>query len=319
MELVYAHYLLTRITERPGRKLPHWYSFLEEAEPALILELRAASQAASPLGRHDLFLMASSLGYWKDDAPERFLNDLPTLPTRLLELLEDRPESDQVEDDALWDGLVGRMRGLDDHEGWRSSTHLFRLWDSLRPMWLERGLDTVVEHCRLFSEKLEETGDIVRALPPYHFTRLEMSASNIRAAAQRKRIIVMPLFFANAGGFSFDAAGELFVGFGLHSGHALREATERVDREAQRLKALSDPTRLLLLTLLTRYSSFAITVGDLANHLGVSQPTVSGHLKVLREAGMVHVERDGNRSYYRPDRDAIEELLTDLTQILVPR
>ena len=105
--------------------------------------------AGRPLGRHDLFLMASSLGYWKDDAPERFLNDLPTLPTRLLELLEDRPESDQVEDDALWDGLVGRMRGLDDHEGWRSSTHLFRLWDSLRPMWLERGLDTVVEHCRL--------------------------------------------------------------------------------------------------------------------------------------------------------------------------
>ncbi|MFL4474588.1 ArsR/SmtB family transcription factor [Paeniglutamicibacter sp. MACA_103] len=59
--------------------------------------------------------------------------------------------------------------------------------------------------------------------------------------------------------------------------------------------ALADPTRRRLLDSLREESR---SVGSLVEALGVSQPTVSKHLKVLREAGMVSMRADGQRRYY---------------------
>lgn len=59
--------------------------------------------------------------------------------------------------------------------------------------------------------------------------------------------------------------------------------------------ALADPTRRQLLHSLR---SEARSVGSLVDSLGVSQPTVSKHLKVLREAGLVSMRADGQRRYY---------------------
>ena len=59
--------------------------------------------------------------------------------------------------------------------------------------------------------------------------------------------------------------------------------------------ALADPTRRRLLEALREESR---SVGSLVEALGVSQPTVSKHLKVLREAGLVTMRADGQRRYY---------------------
>ncbi|MFF5791803.1 ArsR/SmtB family transcription factor [Paeniglutamicibacter sp. NPDC012692] len=59
--------------------------------------------------------------------------------------------------------------------------------------------------------------------------------------------------------------------------------------------ALADPTRRQLLQSLRAESR---SVGSLVESLGVSQPTVSKHLKVLREAGLVSMRADGQRRYY---------------------
>jgi DNA-binding transcriptional ArsR family regulator len=61
------------------------------------------------------------------------------------------------------------------------------------------------------------------------------------------------------------------------------------------LNALSDPTRRGILTSLRGGPS---TVGALADRLPVSQPAVSQHLKVLREAGLVRAEKRGVRRIY---------------------
>ncbi len=69
-----------------------------------------------------------------------------------------------------------------------------------------------------------------------------------------------------------------------------------------RLKALADETRLtLLLTLL--HAGNAVCVCNLLPGLDVGQATVSHHLKVLREAGLVTVERRGIWAHYRVARD----------------
>ncbi|MDX1691984.1 MAG: metalloregulator ArsR/SmtB family transcription factor [Acidimicrobiia bacterium] len=62
---------------------------------------------------------------------------------------------------------------------------------------------------------------------------------------------------------------------------------------------LADPTRLRLLSLIAAQGE-ACAACDLVEPLGVSQPTVSHHLTVLREAGLVESERRGRWVYYRP-------------------
>jgi ArsR family transcriptional regulator len=77
---------------------------------------------------------------------------------------------------------------------------------------------------------------------------------------------------------------------------------------------VADATRRdLLRVLLERYVSPAsgsgeISVGDLVDHLGLSQPTVSKHLKVLRDHGLVTVREDGQHRYYRLQAGPLEEL-----------
>ncbi|HZL04179.1 MAG TPA: metalloregulator ArsR/SmtB family transcription factor [Coriobacteriia bacterium] len=77
---------------------------------------------------------------------------------------------------------------------------------------------------------------------------------------------------------------------------------------ALRFKALGDPARLRLLSLISAHESGEACVCDLTEPLALSQPTVSHHLKVLREAGMVTSERRGTWVHYRLVPGALEEL-----------
>ena len=70
---------------------------------------------------------------------------------------------------------------------------------------------------------------------------------------------------------------------------------------------LADSTRLRLLSLIAA-SGEACAACDLVEPLGVSQPTVSHHLKVLREAGLVESEKRGRWVYYRPVPARLEVL-----------
>nr|BFE36687.1 metalloregulator ArsR/SmtB family transcription factor [Actinomadura rugatobispora] len=63
-------------------------------------------------------------------------------------------------------------------------------------------------------------------------------------------------------------------------------------------KALSDPVRLRLLSLIASHEGGEACVCDLIGPFEVSQPTISHHLKVLREAGLVGSERRGTWVYY---------------------
>jgi ArsR family transcriptional regulator len=83
-----------------------------------------------------------------------------------------------------------------------------------------------------------------------------------------------------------------------------RVAAERI---AQLAKALGDPVRLQLVDVLRRHAG-KVCVCELVPLFDLSQPTVSHHLKVLREAGIVGSERKGLWAYYYVIPDALEEL-----------
>ena len=79
------------------------------------------------------------------------------------------------------------------------------------------------------------------------------------------------------------------------------------ERLAQWFSVLADPTRLRLFSLIATAGE-ACAACDLAEPLGVSQPTVSHHLKVLRDAGLVDSERRGRWVYYQAIPEKLEIL-----------
>jgi ArsR family transcriptional regulator, arsenate/arsenite/antimonite-responsive transcriptional repressor len=76
------------------------------------------------------------------------------------------------------------------------------------------------------------------------------------------------------------------------------------------LKALSDPVRLRLLSVVASHSGGEACVCDISVGITVSQPTVSHHLKVLRTAGLLDSERRGSWVYYRVIPQALQQLST---------
>lgn len=70
------------------------------------------------------------------------------------------------------------------------------------------------------------------------------------------------------------------------------------------LKVLADPARIRIVSLLATAAAGEVCVCDLTEPLGLGQPTVSHHMKQLREAGFVESERRGKWIYHRllPDR-----------------
>lgn len=71
----------------------------------------------------------------------------------------------------------------------------------------------------------------------------------------------------------------------------------RCEDNSQQIERFADPTRLRLLSLISPAGE-ACAACDLVEPLGVSQPTVSHHLKVLRDAGLVESEKRGQWVYY---------------------
>jgi ArsR family transcriptional regulator len=85
-------------------------------------------------------------------------------------------------------------------------------------------------------------------------------------------------------------------------------ALPEAEREelARRFRALADPTRVGLVNRLAAIEEACVC--DLTAAFALSQPTISHHLKILREAGLVEAERRGTWAWYRLVPEAIEEL-----------
>ncbi|HEX3003531.1 MAG TPA: metalloregulator ArsR/SmtB family transcription factor [Angustibacter sp.] len=84
---------------------------------------------------------------------------------------------------------------------------------------------------------------------------------------------------------------------------------------AQQFAALADPVRLRLVSLLATAEGGAVCACDLVDPVGRSQPTVSHHLKVLAQAGLVDSERRGRNVWYA----VVPAALASLRTALAPR
>lgn len=84
--------------------------------------------------------------------------------------------------------------------------------------------------------------------------------------------------------------------------------TAAAERLAGVLKALAEPTRLRLVSLIAAHAAAEACVCDLTDPVALTQPTVSHHLKILVDAGLLEREQRGKWAYYRLVPGALDAL-----------
>lgn len=87
----------------------------------------------------------------------------------------------------------------------------------------------------------------------------------------------------------------------------------QADGLASKLKALADPTRLRLVSMVAAHDGGEACVCDLTGPLGLTQPTISHHLKILVEAGIFARDKRGVWAYYSLVPSALDALSTVLS------
>ncbi|MGO3757339.1 MAG: ArsR/SmtB family transcription factor [Agrococcus casei] len=97
-----------------------------------------------------------------------------------------------------------------------------------------------------------------------------------------------------------------------HGQNALEPA--EANALATRFKALADPNRLRILSIVSSSAEAETCVCDLTEPLDLGQPTVSHHLKILVDAGLLNREKRGVWAYYSLAPNALDSLAATLTQ-----
>jgi DNA-binding transcriptional ArsR family regulator len=178
-------------------------------------------------------------------------------------------------------------------------------WQQSLPVIAESGNHMVAEYerGRSLSTLITPGCDIFR-------NRIPLVEDGVDAG--RPLLFVPCLFFGSSMYLEFP---DLYViGTGVGQGDAA--ARSRTESVAKRLKAVADPTRLAILHSLAAAPS---TIGELAVLFRLAQPTVSMHVKVLRQNGLVRSERVGGRLRLTADPVAVESLLNDMRDAVLQR
>jgi DNA-binding transcriptional ArsR family regulator len=189
------------------------------------------------------------------------------------------------------------------------------LWAAAEPALREFGRPTVERAVQRARASMEHGQSPLEIIGGDHIALREKFEKQTAQALQDGSLVLTPCYIAGGHGH-IVALPEHFsvaVGTGVTTDMARnRAAAERV---AHDLKLLSDPTRVLILTELDRTPA---TVGEIAQRVGVAQPTASVHVRQLREAGLLTAMRDGASSSYRVERSRLREALRSAHEALLP-
>jgi DNA-binding transcriptional ArsR family regulator len=181
------------------------------------------------------------------------------------------------------------------------------VWRLASPVWASRGRRLAEEACAQWISRLDGGASIEDLMPPRHPLTLADRLGFEDIFIERDEFALSPVYFCLSGGQVVDLT--LYVQVGVPASDLLpvRKARDAAF-VANRLRVLAEPTRVRILIQLL---SAPAGVMDVARVLHMSQPTVSGHLKVLRDAGLVQPRRAAGRTVFISSRKRIERLLED--------
>jgi ArsR family transcriptional regulator len=258
-------------------------------------------------GFEEIVVLASHGGQLLNNDGDRFTDSVdemarhaPTHPPLESELPNDRA------------ALLARLAQLRRSARVRAAyvSLLSDLWSEVRDLYVSQGrrvVDSSVAEARTVLARGGSWVDLTR--------RANDLTSRLAPLVDRlggnDQIIVVPAYFAHVSLF-VSVPGGLVVG--LRAERSAADARARTEQLAHRLKAIADPTRLAMLDTLAQAPR---TITELASLFGVAQPTVSNHIKVLREAGLVGSATVGRGLVVRAE--AVDDLRCQLDSVLGAR
>jgi ArsR family transcriptional regulator, arsenate/arsenite/antimonite-responsive transcriptional repressor len=210
-------------------------------------------------------------------------------------------------------GIIARLAALQRSAELRRKYFdlLSEVWSLVAPWWESEGAP-VVERTAADVRRTLGRGvkwhQIVTTECPSSF--LEHLPEIIARSELGYPVVLAPCAFFGKGLY-LELPGCILIGFGVQG--AVQVARARTEQVVRPLRALADPTRLAIFGYL---KGGPAAVGDIADAFFLSQPTVSVHVKRLREAGLVTAERRGNRLEISIDETVTGSLATDLAALL---
>lgn len=190
--------------------------------------------------------------------------------------------------------------------------HLYReilqeVWQPASNVWERHGRARVIKACAVWHARLGTGVAIEELVPPRHpLTRAEQLGFE-DLLAHRMEFAVSPLHFCMSGGHVADLGDFVHIGVPASDLHPVRKVRDALF-VADRLRVLAEPTRVHILIQLF---SAPAGVMEVARALRMSQPTVSGHMKMLRNAGLIQARKAGARTVFIASRKRVERLIDD--------
>ena len=261
-------------------------------------------------GCTELLLCADQAGCMLDTEPAGLFSWLRSgagIGTEEYELLTESPQ-----DRAALRGRLLKLRG----EARTRDAYLGILvdvWKLASPAWKRHGRQVVTEACLAWKARIETGAPIDELVPPRHpLTRADQPGLE-DLFRRRVEFALSPLYFCMSGGHVMDFGDYVHVAVPASDLQPIRRVRDAAF-VADRLRVLAEPTRV---RILLQTMSAPAGVMELARSLRISQPTISGHLKVLRDAGLVQSQRHGGRSVFVASRKRVERLLEDARATIV--
>lgn len=255
-------------------------------------------------GCPELIYIADLADCLLDDEPKRLFAWLakPSEGSAAARAMLAEPEQDRR-------GIADRLNRLRDDP---KARHTYRailvdVWQMASSAWERQGRAAVAEACSAWKVKLDTGASIEELMPPRHPLTYADRLGFDDLFMHRDEFALSPLYFCMSGGHVIDLDDYVHIAVPSSDLLPVRKSRDAMF-VADRLRVLAEPTRVqILIQLLSAPSS----VMEVARALRISQPTVSGHLKILREAGLIQPRRFGARMVLVASRKRVERLLED--------
>jgi DNA-binding transcriptional ArsR family regulator len=257
----------------------------------------------------ELLVLAERAGAMLDRDVKRFFNhiDVAIADTAALPPLR----SESAGEIEVVSTRLERLRKDAQHRS-RYLTLLSEVWASVEPEWITRGRASVDTEARRWAKELSEGMPYRRILEVTQLWGGRPQLDGIAdTAAAEGRLIMNPCWF---GGkiHILDLGGGFFVGRGFRSNEV---GYRRVAADVSaNLKTLAEPTRLAILLRLAREPA---SVTEIARQFDLSQPTVSAHVQLLREAGLLDEKTVGRSAKLSATQEGLRRLFSDAEESLL--
>lgn len=182
------------------------------------------------------------------------------------------------------------------------------IWDSVRAEWESTGRQTVITEAGEWRRRIYEGAGYRELLERSHLWPGRPDLDELADAdAVVGRLVVSPgWFFGDIHVVELD--GTMYVGRGIRLADEEDERRHVAKQVSANLKAFADPTRLAILLWLARQPA---SVTEIARQFKLSQPTVSAHVQVLREAGLLEEKTAGRSAKLRASEQSLRRVFSN--------